>query len=115
MVYGKIKKLLPDNQMNSNEIVLIESHFLETSRSGKYLRSVILGNIATTIIPTWLDKHLYLGEKRAIEDKNRPVPVPGLGKNVEVKSLYVKPQYFGHWDESEQWVQCGYNTMISEI
>lgn len=58
---------------------------------------------------------MFLGEKRAIEDKNRPVPVPGLGDNVEVKSLYVKPQYFGHWDESEYWVQCGYNAMISEI
>ncbi|KAH9639738.1 hypothetical protein HF086_014496 [Spodoptera exigua] len=46
-------------------------------------------------------------EKREAEDKIRPVPLPGLGRAEEIKLLYLKPRYFGCWEQSEHWVQCG--------
>ncbi|XP_060800720.1 uncharacterized protein LOC132901849 [Amyelois transitella] len=55
----------------------------------------------------WRDKYLYLGSKRETEDKVRPIPVPGLGPTEDIKLLYLKPKYFGSWDQSEHWVQCG--------
>ncbi|XP_075972504.1 uncharacterized protein LOC142974223 [Anticarsia gemmatalis] len=55
----------------------------------------------------WTDKYLYLGSLREVEDKIRPRPVPGLGKTEEIKLLYLKPRYFGCWEQSEHWVQCG--------
>ncbi|KAF9801857.1 hypothetical protein SFRURICE_009710 [Spodoptera frugiperda] len=56
---------------------------------------------------TWTDKYLYLGSQREAEDKIRPVPVAGLGRAEEIKLLYLKPRYFGCWEQSEHWVQCG--------
>ncbi|CAB3224936.1 unnamed protein product [Arctia plantaginis] len=56
--------------------------------------------------PKWTNKYLYLGPTREIEDKNRPCPVPGLGNTEEIKLLYLKPEYFGCWEQSEHWVQC---------
>lgn len=59
----------------------------------------------------WTDKYLYLGSQRETEDKVRPVPVPGLGRAEEIKLLYLKPRYFGCWEQSEHWVQCGDSTL----
>lgn len=54
----------------------------------------------------WIDKDLYLGSVRHAEDQIRPTPVPGLGRTDEIKLLYLKPEYFGCWDQAEHWVQC---------
>ncbi|KAJ8724988.1 hypothetical protein PYW07_015946 [Mythimna separata] len=64
----------------------------------------------------WTDKYLYLGSTREEEDKIRPVPVPGLGRAEEINLYYLKPRYFGCWEQSEHWVQCGdssLNTLIT--
>ncbi|XP_030032465.2 uncharacterized protein LOC115448965 isoform X2 [Manduca sexta] len=53
----------------------------------------------------WIDKYLYLGDKREIEDQNRPIPVAGLGSKF-IKLLNLKPQYFGCRTQSDHWVQC---------
>lgn len=47
-----------------------------------------------------------MGSKRELEGQSRPSPVPGLGCTENIKLLYLKPQYFGCWDQSEHWVQC---------
>ncbi|KAI8440185.1 hypothetical protein MSG28_001575 [Choristoneura fumiferana] len=54
----------------------------------------------------WTDKDLYLGSIRHAEDQIRPTPIPGLGRTDEIKLLYLKPEYFGCWDQAEHWVQC---------
>ncbi|XP_021184645.2 uncharacterized protein LOC110372343 [Helicoverpa armigera] len=59
----------------------------------------------------WKDKYLYLGSQREAEDKVRPVPIPGLGRAEEIKLLYLKPRYFGCWEQSEHWVQCGNSSL----
>lgn len=43
MPYGKIYKLLTEEHGNSGDVVLIESPFLETTRLGTPMRSVLLG------------------------------------------------------------------------
>ncbi|XP_053600239.1 uncharacterized protein LOC128669430 isoform X2 [Plodia interpunctella] len=66
--------------------------------------------------PQWRDKYLYLGSRREKEDKRQPVPVPGLGPTEEIKLLYLKPQYFGCWDQTEHWVQCEISgSTLSEV
>ncbi|XP_063374745.1 uncharacterized protein LOC134662447 isoform X2 [Cydia amplana] len=55
----------------------------------------------------WTDKDLYLGSKRQIEDQDRPIPIPGIGR-TEDKLYYLKPQCCGCCDSysTEHWAQC---------
>ncbi|XP_049865500.1 uncharacterized protein LOC126366434 [Pectinophora gossypiella] len=59
----------------------------------------------------WTNKNLYLGSKREAEDKIRPQPIPGLGRPEDIQLFYLKPEYFGCWDQAEHWVQCGESTL----
>lgn len=47
--YGIIQRLLAENFEDSHDKVLIESPFIETTRSGTYLRSVVLGIIDSVV------------------------------------------------------------------
>ncbi|XP_063530750.1 uncharacterized protein LOC134741786 [Cydia strobilella] len=52
----------------------------------------------------WTDKDLYMGSKRQIEDLNRPIPIPGIGRTGD-QLFYLKPQYSGCCDRTEHWAQ----------